>query len=62
MLNYSSIYAKALLKIEKKAEKFLPWIATFFIYPIRNWMELIPGFSAFGFKETLDGKEAIIPF
>jgi F-type H+-transporting ATPase subunit a len=33
----------------KKTEKFFPWIATFFLFILlANWMELIPGFGAFG--------------
>jgi len=46
----------------KKAEKFFPWVATFFLFIlIANWMELIPGFAAFGLKEVVHGKTEIIP-
>ena len=47
----------------KKSEKFFPWIATFFIFIlIANWMELIPGFGAFGIHKTTHGEESFIPF
>lgn len=46
----------------KKAEKFLPWVATFFLFILTaNWMELIPGFSAIGIKEIVHGETEIIP-
>lgn len=47
----------------KKAEKFLPWVATFFLFILlANWMELLPGFASFGWLEFREGKESITPF
>ena len=46
----------------KKTEKFFPWIATFFLFILlANWMELIPGFGAFGITHPGAGESAIVP-
>jgi F-type H+-transporting ATPase subunit a len=67
--NFGEFIIEALLNMctgvtgdRKKAEKFLPFIATFFLFiMIANWMELIPGFAAFGLKEVIHGKTEIVP-
>lgn len=47
----------------KKSAKFLPWVATFFLFIITvNWMELIPGFGTIGLEEIIYGKTSLVPF
>ena len=47
----------------KKSEKFLPLVATIFLFIITcNWMGLIPGFETIGRFEHHEGKEILIPF
>lgn len=46
----------------EKAKKFLPLVATFFLFIITaNWIGLIPGFESIGIKEVIEGKEVILP-
>lgn len=46
----------------KKTEKFFPWIVTFFLFILfANWMELIPGFGAFGITNPVSGESAFVP-
>jgi len=46
----------------KKSEKFLPWILTFFLFILlSNWLELIPGFGAFGLKSVSHGESVFTP-
>ena len=47
----------------KKSEKFLPLVATIFLFIITcNWMGLIPGFETIGRFEEHAGKEILIPY
>lgn len=47
----------------KKAEKFLPLLATFFIFIIvGNWMELVPGFGTVGIQTVQRGELILFPF
>jgi F-type H+-transporting ATPase subunit a len=43
--------------------EFFPWVMTFFIFIlVSNWLGLVPGLSAIGVKEVVEGKEVIVPF
>lgn len=47
----------------EKTRRFFPWVASFFLFiMVANWMELIPGFSTFGFVEHTEKGREIIPF
>ena len=47
----------------KKAEGFLPLVATLFLFIITaNWMGLIPGFESIGRFEYLHGEKIMVPF
>ncbi|MEX0616670.1 MAG: F0F1 ATP synthase subunit A [Candidatus Woykebacteria bacterium] len=47
---------------EKRAKKFLPFVATFFIYIIvANYLGLLPGFSTVGFFEHHGEEKTLIP-
>lgn len=47
----------------KKAEKFLPLLATFFIFIlVGNWMELVPGFGTIGIDTYVNGEHVFVPF
>lgn len=47
----------------KNAKQIFPWFATFFFFIlIANWSGLLPGGNgSIGIKETVDGKEHLIP-
>jgi len=67
--NFFEMIVEALLNLvesitqdRKKAEKFLPLVATIFLFIITaNWMGLIPGFETIGLKEIEHGKEIFKP-
>ena len=47
----------------KKAERFLPLVATLFIFIITaNWIGLIPGFETIGKWEIIDEAKILVPF
>jgi F-type H+-transporting ATPase subunit a len=47
---------------EKNAVKIFPWFATFFLFIlVANWSGLFPGNGSIGIKETIEGKERLIP-
>jgi F-type H+-transporting ATPase subunit a len=46
----------------KRARRFFPIIATFFIFILTaNYLGLLPGFSTIGFNEIHHGKEVFVP-
>lgn len=46
-----------------KAEKYLPIVATIFIFIlISNWLGIFPGIGSVGFFEEKDGEKLLIPF
>ena len=46
----------------KKSEKFLPLVATIFLFIITcNWMGLIPGFETIGFWKIEEGRRILVP-
>ena len=50
------------LSDRKRAERFFPIVATFFIFIIvANYLGLFPGFNTIGLNETHDGKLLFVP-
>jgi F-type H+-transporting ATPase subunit a len=47
----------------KRAEQYLPIIATLFLFIIAsNWFGILPGVSAFGFFTNVEGHAVLVPF
>jgi len=47
----------------EKAEKYLPFVATIFIFILlSNWLGIFPGIGSVGFFEEKDGAKLLVPF
>jgi F-type H+-transporting ATPase subunit a len=47
---------------EKKTKKYLPLLATIFIFVvINNWMGLLPGIGSIGINELKEGEHVLVP-
>ena len=59
MLNFM----ESVTQDRRQAIRFFPLVATIFIFIIlSNWVEIIPGLGTIGLKETVHGKDVIVPF
>ena len=59
MLNFM----ESVTQDRRQAIKFFPLVATIFVFVIlSNWLEIIPGLGTIGLRETVHGKEVLVPF
>jgi F-type H+-transporting ATPase subunit a len=55
--------ADSVTQDRKLSKKFLPIVATIFIFVIlSNWVEVIPGLGTIGIRETHQGETILVPF
>jgi F-type H+-transporting ATPase subunit a len=55
--------ADSVTQDRKLSKKFLPVVATIFIFVIlTNWVEVIPGLGTIGIYETHHGEQVLVPF
>lgn len=56
-------FMESVTQDRRQAIKFFPIVATIFIFVIlSNWLEIVPGLGTIGLKETVHGKDMIVPF
>ena len=54
---------EGVLGARKKAEKYLPLVATIFIFVlVSNWLGIFPGVGSVGFYEEVHGQKVFVPF
>jgi len=60
---YETFENMAIEIIGEKGKKYVPLVATFFIYIIfSNWISLVPGVGSVGFYLTENGQKVFVPF